>query len=229
MLVIVAGCGGSAELREESSPPHDETEGGESASLASVWLTGLREGEMLTYTVTLHDETETRVAFRIGQVLRRGDGLAVRLLPVGTPLLDSPVFARWMVADDHALYGLEETASLTQPGFEPLDAGGAIVTEARDAIAWQVERTWAEGSAASRLGAPSSAGSWSIEGHEQTVEGAVRGEQCVRLRQQDGVLVTRMLVCANLGVMELTRTGGDESDEQHWRLVEVGARSEETL
>src|SRR5687768_12079910 len=147
-LLVVAGCGGSAEPREQQRTPQDETGGETATATVSAWLGGLTEGEMLAYAVTLHDQTETRVTFRIGQVVRRGEGLAVRLLPVGTPLLDSPVFARWMVADDHALYGLEETASLTQPGFEPLDAGGTIVTEARDAIAWQVERTWADGSAA---------------------------------------------------------------------------------
>ena len=121
------------------------------------------------------------------------------------------------------------TASLTQPGFEPIDAAGAIVTEARDAIAWRVELGWAEGSAASMLGAGAGEGGWRVEGHQQTVEGPVRGARCVRMRRQEGEASTRMLVCANLGLVELSRTGGDESDTQSWRLVDVGDRPEEML
>jgi hypothetical protein len=239
VLVVGIGCGGGEPrpAPPPNGPPQepiageagDDDEGGTEAPPASTWLRDLGEGETLTYHVTVDDGREVDLRFTISEVVRRGDGVAVRLSPIGTPLLDSPVFARWMVADADTLYGLEETASLTQPGFEPIDARGGIVTEARDAIAWRVELGWAEGTAASALGSGATDGGWRVEGHQQSVEGAVRGARCVRMRRQEGELTTRMLVCANLGLVELSRTGGDESDAQSWRLVDVGDRPEEVL
>ena len=234
---FLAGCGGRSEVpaaqplaQPQQSTP---TEGAEAATTpdeqgdageghASL-LSGLHEGDSLTYRVHRANGEALDVRMRITRVLERGGCTAVKLSPLGTELTETtPIFPHWIIGNEEGLFGLEQHVSLTEPGFVPLDEHGEMVTEAASNIAWHVPPAWFEPSSETRAFETDPVEGWTLAGHRDHVEGTVRGEQCVQLEREEGELRRRMLVCANVGMVESAMSGATDEDPFTWRLVDLG-------
>lgn len=235
VVVTAAACGGqpalgtAAPVAVETETPSDRPEAQTARDLPEVGerpperslLADLDEGDTLTYRVRLANGRELEVQMRISRVEQRGGSVAAQLSPLGTPLSETdPVYPRWVVGTDDGLFGLEEHVTLTEPGFVPIGDDGALVTEARTNVAWRVPSRWFRPSAGAFDTDPEAG--WVLAGHQERVEGLVRGERCVRLERSDGDLRTEMLVCSNVGMMESTARGATADAPQSWRLVDLG-------
>lgn len=238
-LCFAVACG-SSEGRTEHAPAATPTvqpagEAPIAAERADVaveeepgLLADLEQGDTLTYRVRRETGHELDVQMRITRVVARGSSKAVQLSPFGTPMSDTaPVYPRWIIGTPSGLFGLLEHVALTAPGFEPLDARGQLVTEARTNVAWRVPPAWLAPAAGAFETDPEEG--WMLAGHEARVEGPVGGERCVRMERADGSLRTRMLVCANVGMMESTTTGAPAEAAQSWRLVDLGGETSPEL
>lgn len=212
-------AGDETEPDEAPSPVADAEEAG--SENESTLLDGLHEGDSLTYRVHRANGEELDVRMRISTVIERGGSTAVQLSPMGTELSDTtPIFPHWVIGNEHGLFGLEEHVTLTEPGFVPLDEEGEMVTEAASNVAWHVPPEWWDPAQAAFNNDPVEG--WTLAGHRDLVEGTVRGEQCVELEREEGELRHRMLVCANIGMVESAMSGATDEDPFTWRLVDLG-------
>lgn len=232
---LLAACGGASTA---AAPPAEEiaapgpAEAGTEGAAAEVapegeqrtgteLLSGLHEGDALTYRVHRANGEVLDVRMRISRVIERGSSTAVKLSPLGTELTETvPLFPHWIIGNEEGLFGLEQHVSLTEPGFEPLDPQGQMVTEAASNVAWQIPPTWFEPAAGAFDTDPVEG--WTLAGHRDHVEGTIRGERCVQLERQEGELRRRMLVCANVGMVESAMSGATDEDPYTWRLVDLG-------
>ncbi len=194
--------------------------------VASVetWLAAVPADGMLTYRVVGADGQEHSVRMLVQQRVERGPSVAVRLAPIGTPLEDTPVYPQWLVGSSDGLRALEEHAAFTTPGFVPIDAEGRLRTEAASAEAWRVDTAWLR---ADRLASGQEAAvGWTLLERVGVIDDPVHAERCVRLEREEGSLSTTMLVCADVGLVELRRSE-EGRDRENWRLIAVGPRPTE--
>lgn len=231
VALVIVGCGGappsttstastSGDERVDEAPTVAATSEAPSAS----WLAALSADGMLTYRVRVNGGEERNVRMLVQQRVERGTSIAVRLAPIGTPLEDTPVYPQWLVGSSDGLRGLEEHAAFTAPGFVPIDGEGRLLTEAASSEDWRVEPAWLR-SGMLASGAEAAAG-WSFVERLDAVDDPLHAERCVRLEREEGSLRTRQIVCADHGMIELSRSEG-EREIEHWRLVAVGPRPSE--
>lgn len=232
----LAACGGGAATEETSAggassgdeapraaaeaPP--EGDDGTAPAAGTRWLGRLDEQEILTYEVSLPDvEGPYEVRMQVQQRVVRGQSIAIRLVPIGTPLGGEPVFPQWLVATPAALSGLEESAALTTPGFVPLDDAGALRTEAASAQLWRVEERWTAVGAGS--GGTEAAVGWTFVERVEGVSVPLSDGDCVRLSREDPASTSTLVVCRDVGVVERREVAG-EGRVVDWRLVAIGER-----
>ena len=227
--LLLFGCGGAEPARAPASAG-DEASAADGASAAPATsataqaLRLLEEQVMLTYEVRFDDApAPVEVRMVVQQRILAGRAVAVRLLPIGTPLGEEPVYPQWLVATPEALSGLEETASLTTPGFVPIDERGALRTEAMAAQLWRLEARWLRAGEAS--GGTEAAVGWTLVERVGAITAPVTASDCVRLERGDDTATSTLLVCADVGVVE--RQDVAESRAVAWRLTGVGARPQE--
>ncbi|MBX3274429.1 MAG: hypothetical protein KF729_29460 [Sandaracinaceae bacterium] len=227
--LLVFGCGGGdpapapATAGDEASRA-EATSAAEPTSATTPALRRLDEQVMLTYEVRLDDApAPIEVRMVVQQRILRGRAVAVRLVPIGTPLGEEPVYPQWLVATPEALSGLEETASLTTPGFVPIDERGALRTEAASAQLWRLEARWLRAGEAS--GGTEAAVGWTLVERVGAITEPVAASDCVRLERGDDTASSTLLVCADVGVVE--RQDAAESRAVAWRLTAVGVRPQE--
>ncbi|UJR81674.1 hypothetical protein [Sandaracinus amylolyticus] len=219
-LALGLGCGpGSASTAAEP------TSGGELAAVeqppsTSEWLNDVPPGGTLSYDVAVGDGAPRRVQMRVQEIVRRGAGIAVLLAPVGTPLDEEPVYARWIVADQGELVGLDEHAALTtEPGYAPIDDAGRILTEAAETVAWRLPRDWLT-PGVGVAGEEVSAG-WRLAERVGDLSTPIAGRGCARLERDDAGERATLTVCANLGLVESTLTTASGTAGARWTLVAI--------
>lgn len=230
LFSLAAGCGGEPADEGGQDPPDDtsgaETQSGDGpapAALATAnpFLGQLREDRMLTYQVTIADhEAPFEVRMLVQQRIERGQSIAVRLVPIGTPLAERPVFPQWVIGTPESMGALDEAAQFTTPGFVPIDARGALHTEAVDNLSWRVETRWL------RAGSPpagEAALGWTLAERIGTIREPVRVEDCVRLERGDDVSTQTLVACAGVGIVQ--RVASLEGEErERWELTAIGER-----
>lgn len=223
LIALTIGCGGRAVEETRADPPRaEESTGGEGAAdapAASIWLDTVPEGGTLTYEVVTDAGPARRVQMEVQEVVRRGASIAILLAPIGTPLDEEPVFARWLVGEGDVLAGLEQTASLTEPGYAPLDDGGQMRTEAADNIAWRVPREWLTPGRA--VGGEEASAGWQFAERVGDLAPPSTGRSCARLERTEAGTRAMLVVCANVGVVESSRTAADGAIEERWTLVAI--------
>ncbi len=185
------------------------------------WLEGIRQGDILTYRVTRPEQADASVRLKVQRMVRRGDsGVAAHLIPDGPPPLDLSVTARWLAGDETGLFQLNEDGQLADPGFVPLDDAGRVVAEARAARIWRIPPEWR---AAMQRSTGALDDGWSVDDLEMTIDGPVRGDRCATIQhREDEGTITRVLICANLGAVQVMRMRRDDIEQERWTLVEVG-------
>jgi len=219
-------------------PSASDGEGGEGGSVAGPveaapparWLESLSEGLVLTYAIRLEDEGSASVRMRVARVVRRGDGVAVQFLPMGAAPDGVAAEGHWLAADGRSLQQIALRGAVLDPLFVPLDTAGRVVrpdVPAAGGSSWSLPATWTGGEEGGER--ESLSGGWWIDEFDLRLEGPVRGDRCARIARQDGDEVTRLLVCANLGVVEIERGESEERIREHWRLVEVARPIQPTL
>lgn len=226
-LALSLGCGGggagsgagSPEPASGSEQPAS-TAGATPESPGLSWLTDVPPGGTLAYDVALGESTTRRVQMRVQELVRRGSGVALLLAPVGTPLDEEPVFARWLVAEEGVLVGLDEHASLTtEAGYAPLDESGRMATEASESVAWRLPRDWltpGRGIAGEEVSA-----GWRLAERLGDLEQPIAGRSCARLEREEAGERETLTVCANLGLVESTTTLASGEAGPHWTLVAI--------
>lgn len=234
VAVTACGCGGGQAASGASSGdeqqgsrirvgPYGElsVEHGAQAADASgpSWLESLRPGDVLVYRVRTADGREQDARFRVQKLVRRGHGVAARMEPVA-PGIDSPAATGyWIAGDETALYRLEAHAALADPGFIPLDDGGRVVPEGRADARWRIPAEWKnemEGDSSQRESVEQG---WVVDELEMTLEGPVRGDSCARISRTGPDGFVRLVVCANIGMVELESGSSEEIPEESWKLV----------
>jgi len=233
LYLLAIGCGAEPVEEGGSDPPSDSAddtagdeateEPEEAAALASAnpFLGQLREDGMLTYEVTLSDREEPlEVRLLVQQRIESGHGIAVRLVPIGTPLEEHPVFPQWVIGTPDSMGALDEAAQFTTPGFVPIDDQGELRTEAVDNLSWRVEARWL------RAGTPpagEAALGWTLTARVGTIREPVRAEDCVRLERSDDVATQTLIACAPIGIVQ--RVASVEGEErERWQLTAIGER-----
>ena len=218
LCATLSSCGGP-ETGTRSSGGHGSS--GVIDAPATRWLEGIRQGDILTYRVTRPEQADASVRLRVQRMVRRGErGVAAHLVPDGAPPLDVSVTARWLAGDDSGLFQMNEDGQLADPGFVPLDDTGRVMAEARAARIWRIPPEW-------RTAMQRSSGAlddgWSVDELEMTIDGPVRGDRCATIQHhEDDGTITRVLICANLGAVQVMRMRRDDIEEERWTLVEVG-------
>ncbi|MBO6939339.1 MAG: hypothetical protein JJ863_30495 [Deltaproteobacteria bacterium] len=205
----VAEMGEAAETPEGERPP----------------LADLHVDDHLTYLVRLGNAHEEEAHVRIASVVDRGGSRAVKLTPVGVPGEAGQLFIAWMVADGDGLVGLEPHVSLGEPGFVPIDASGALVTEAESNIAWRVPKRWLELETRAFQNDPVEG--WRLADAMPRIEGPVRMEHCVDLERREGDASRHLRVCRNVGIIGLSVTPEALEEHESWELVDLGQAPEE--
>jgi hypothetical protein len=232
----LCGCGGGQAASGASSGDGDERQGsrirvgpyGElsverGAKFADAsgprWLESLKQGDVLVYRVRTADGREQDARFRVQKLVRRGHGVAARMEPVA-PGIDSPAAAGyWIAGDETALYRLEAHAALADPGFVPLDDSGRVVPEGRADARWRIPAEWKnemEGDSSQRESVEQG---WEVDELEMTLDGPVRGDSCARISRTGPDGFVRLVVCANIGMVELESGSSEEIPEESWKLV----------
>lgn len=181
-----------------------------------AWLAGLQQGDVLSYRIETPNSHTHMVQLRVARMIRQGQSAAALLVPVGEEV-HAEVKAHWLAGDAEGLYELAAHESLLDPGFTPIAADGRVVDSGRSQALWRVPQSWDE---VVQHEQQTSLSGWSVEELDLTLEGPVRGDRCARIKKEvDGSRV-RMTVCANLGMVDLTR--GDEQElGETWELVEI--------
>ena len=161
----------------------------------------------------------------MASVVDRGGSRAVKLTPVGVPGEASQLYIAWMVADGDGLVGLEPHVSLGEPGFVPIDADGALVTEAESNVAWRVPNRWLELETRAFQSDP-------VEGCRLAdamprVAGPVRMEHCVDLERRGGDVSRHLKVCRNVGIIGISMRPEALEEHETWELVDLGQAPEE--
>lgn len=179
---------------------------------------------MLTYRVQHEAAEPTEVRMLVQQRVLRGGSVAVRLVPIGTPLGEEPVYPQWLVGTPESMSALDEAASFTTPGFVPIDDTGRLRTEAASNEAWRVEARWL------RVGVTSpgeeAAVGWSLQERIGTIREPLVADGCVRLERGDGSIRSIIVACAGVGIVERIERAGDEQ-RSRWQLIEIGERPTE--
>jgi len=235
--LLAAGCGGEPADEGGHDPPATAADGttGDEASdgdappseaeaeleAANPFLGQLREDRMLTYRVTRADqEAPAEVRLLVQQRIESAQSIAVRLVPIGTPLEEVPVFPQWVIGTPDSMGALDEAAQFTTPGFVPIDDQGQLRTEAVDNLSWRVEARWL------RAGTPpagEAALGWSLAERVGTIREPLRAEDCVRLERSDDVARMTLVVCAGIGIIRRVSSVEDEERER-WELTAIGER-----
>lgn len=240
-ITLLAACGGGETSEtetaggespaDEASPPSDEVAAADPASTGAdpdpehvtEFLDRLDQDGVMTYEVSLPDaEGPRQVRMQVQQRVAQGGSVAVRLVPIGTPLGEEPVYPQWLVATHDALCGLEETAALTTPGFVPIDASGELLTEAASAQVWRVEERWTA-VAAGTSGTEAALG-WTFVERVSGVTQPLSDGNCVRLSREDAAATSTLVICSDVGVVERRDDPGD-GRVTAWQLVSIGERS----
>lgn len=229
-LTILAGCGAppssaastpaSASIGEAPAPDEPEEDEAPTPPAGSrTWLAALPEGGVLSYEVSVADEQAPMVVqMVVQQRVARGQSVAVRLAPVGTPTPDTPVYAQWLVGSPDGLRALEEHAAFTTAGFVPIDQEGRLVTEAASSEVWRVESEWLR---ADRLASGREAAvGWTLLERVGAVDAPLHANRCVRLEREEGSLTTTLLICADHGLVE-RRVVREGAESQRWSLVRL--------
>lgn len=236
----LSGCGARAEpgpsrtpraVISEGAEPDEEAEPVGPSPSSRTWLAALQEDGVLSYTVESPAEppedqppepdstTRMTVQMVVQQRVARGQSVAIRLAPVGTPTPDTPVYAQWLIGSPDGLRAIEEHAAFTAPGFVPIDHEGRVVTEAASSEVWRVESEWLR---ADRLASGREAAvGWTLLERVGAIDAPLHADRCVRLQREDGSLVTTMLICADHGMVERS-VARDGVETQRWSLVAVG-------
>lgn len=226
LAAALGACGGGAASAGGEGAPVDPAPAAAAPedAEAPAWLGRLEEQGMLTYEVQLPGAAApVEVRLLVQQRVARGASVAVRLVPIGTPLGEEPVYPQWLVATPEAICGLEEAASLTTPGFVPIDDAGGMRTEATAAELWRVEARWLRVGA--DTGGAEAAVGWTLAERVGSIEQPVAADDCVRLERSDETARSALLACGDVGLVERR----DESEERTttWRLVAIGERPSE--
>jgi len=230
--LLLSGCGGSEpsarSAHDADEPPADVavTDGAEpSEPEASPWLSRLQEEGMLTYQVEgAAGEAPIEVRMQVQQRVSAAGNVAIRLVPIGTPLGETPIFAQWLIGTPESMSALEEGASFTTPGFVPIDERGRLRTEAAGSEVWRIESRWLR--AGSTASGTEVAVGWTLRERVGVIAEPIDAEGCVRLERSDASASSTLLVCAGLGVVERVERSGDDVCSR-WRLVAVGERPAE--
>lgn len=235
LLVFGMACaGGGAEQNQSpaatteapSEAPPETSTGAETAEHGEpLPLADLHEGDHLTYLVRLGNAHEEEAHLRVESVVDRGGSRAVKLSPVGVPGEAGQIFVAWVVADRDGLVGLEPHVSLGEPGFVPIDAGGALVTEAESNIAWRVPTRWLE--LETRAFQTDPVEGWRLADAMPRIEGPVRMEHCVDLERREGDASRHLKVCRNVGIIGLSVAPEALEERETWELVDLGQAPEE--
>ncbi len=241
LLLSMMACGGMActsgsSDTTESTTTNDgetagttaETSGSEAVEAESAEpppLADLHVDDHLTYLVRLGNAHEEEAHVRIASIVDRGGSRAVKLTPVGVPGEAGQLFIAWMVADGDGLVGLEPHVSLGEPGFVPIDASGALVTEAESNIAWRVPNRWLELETRAFQNDPVEG--WRLANAMPRIEGPVRMEHCVDLERREGDASRHLKVCRNVGIIGLSVTPEALEEHESWELVDLGQAPEE--
>ena len=185
------------------------------------WLQGLRQGDVLVYGVRLFDDRQQIARLKVQKLVRRDQGVAVRMEP-DQPAIGGPKTAGyWIAGDKTGLFRLEAHDALADPGFVPLDEQGRVLPDGRDDARWSIPAEWKkemEGEAGQQE--PMEQG-WVVDELELMLDGPVRGDGCARISRTRAEGLVRVVVCANIGIVELQSGSSEVNPEESWKLVAV--------
>lgn len=181
-----------------------------------AWLAGIQQGDVLSYRIETPNSHTHTVRIRVERMIRQGQSAAALLVPIGAEV-HAEVKAHWLAGDAEGLYELQAHESLLEPGFTPIAADGRVIDSGRSQALWRVPQSWDE---VVQHEQQATLSGWSVEELDLTLEGPVRGDRCARISKEvDGKRV-RMTICANLGMVDLTR-GDDQELGETWELIEI--------
>lgn len=177
------------------------------------WLGAIAEGDILRYRVVTPEGEDHHVELRVQRLVRRGAGVAAMLIPWQAPE-GLRVHPHWVAGDDRSLCRLSTHPDLSDPGFVPLDPRGHVVRNSAEEAQWLLPAAW-------RSAEPQTDSStWTVRELDLVLEGPVDMPRCTHTQERHGDERTRLTVCADLGVVEMTR-GDDGAPQERWRLVRV--------
>ncbi len=204
LAAFAAACGGgnaersqSGEWAEAEAEPRPWTE---AEPMRSTWLDRIAEGDVLAYA---EPNGENGFELRVTRLARRGEGVAVQLVPTtAPPSLD--IGALWLAGDSTALHVFVDRRV---DGAVPLDDRGRVVhfEQMPDGLeSWDGELSRA---------------TFTVDQLDMAVDRPRPDDECAWITKEEQVR-TQLLVCASLGVVQI-RTGPEESASADWRLTEV--------
>jgi hypothetical protein len=185
------------------------------------WLESLKRGDVLVYRVRMADGRENDARFRVRGLVRRGHGVAARMEPVPSGIAGPEAAGYWIAGDETGLYRLEAHAALADPGFVPLDDEGRVIPEGRVDARWRIPAEWKSEMEGGSRDKPAIDRGWVVDELEMTLDGPVRGDSCARISKTDPDGVVRLVVCANIGMVELESGAPEEIADESWKLVAI--------
>lgn len=206
-LSLGVACGASQGPRVEAAPPE--------------WLRALHVGDTLVYHVSRRDQPDLVARVQIARVLRRGVGVAVLLWPDPHARRQLNVRPRWLAADDRGIHQVVGQDEVLDPQFVPLDLEGRFIGTSRvvedprmAGPVWTLPHDL-------RADQTALGGGWEVDELDFQVEGPIRGDRCARILRRDNEETRGIVVCANVGVVEVVVEQGEMNVTERWRLVEI--------
>ena len=222
------GCGALCARTASSSETaagSSETAAPASASAQAThgpqWLSSLQVGDTLVYHVSALDGADTVAHVHVARLVRQGVGVAALLWPDPQTARELGFHTRWLAADDHGIHQLFYSDEMRDPQFMPLDAQGrvralstTVSASGPAAHVWSLPHALQEERAT--LG-----GGWEVDELDFQLEGPVRGDRCARIVHNVGARTTRVVVCANVGIVEVVVDEDQMTVHERWRLMAI--------
>ena len=190
------------------------------------WLTDLSVGDRLIYHVERLDEAGVVAEVEVARLVRRGVGVAALLWPSPETARDLGFRSRWLAADDHAIYQLVSSRETLDPQFLPLNSDGRVVVPnaSEEEPSSEASPAWSLPHAL-RPDQSSLGGGWELDELDFQLEGPVRGDRCARLRRPgERDQATSVVVCANVGIVQVLVAESEMTVRERWQLVEIRRR-----
>lgn len=96
-----------------------------------------------------------------------------------------------------------------------------VVPEGRVDMRWRIPAEWKTGIDDESRQQQAIDKGWEVNELDMTLNDPVRGDSCARITRNDPEGFVRLLVCANIGMVELESSPSEEIRRESWKLVEI--------